>query len=264
MVLVARARRERGACWSSSLRADDRAAPLRFAFRTLLIGAIPAYLVMRVGAEWIATRRTSPTPTPAWIGIGYSVADGGLLLLIIMTVLAGLAPRAGRRGGEPARTRALDHRPDAAADRRLRRGALGDGDQARLAVRRVLGASPGRRTGKEPSRRRARASRRVAGGGASAGRCGRSDRASGSARARHRPSPARSRSGSRPCGSGSAHHLEPPAAGALALEAVDEVVAGDRHGRDRRAVLDDLELVAVAAEHARLEAGALARGWCRR
>jgi hypothetical protein len=84
-----------------ALRAEDRTPTVRFAFRTLLIGAIPAYLVMRVGAEWIASKEHLEDSEASWIGIGYSVADGGLLLLIVMTVLAGLAYRRARRGGAP-------------------------------------------------------------------------------------------------------------------------------------------------------------------
>ena len=84
-----------------SLRTDDRAAAIRFAFRTLLIGGIPAYLVMRGGAEWIADKENVADSDAAWIGIGYSVADGGLLVLIVMTVLAGIASRRARGGGQP-------------------------------------------------------------------------------------------------------------------------------------------------------------------
>lgn len=80
---------------------DDRAAAVRLAFRTLLIGAIPAYLVMRIGAEWIADKEHLTDSDASWIGIGYSVADGGLLILIILNVLAGLAYRRARRGGQP-------------------------------------------------------------------------------------------------------------------------------------------------------------------
>ena len=71
---------------------------LRLAFRTLLIGAIPAYIVMRVGAEWSASE-ANVDEDAAWVGIGYMVADGGLLILIIATVLAGLASRRGAAGG---------------------------------------------------------------------------------------------------------------------------------------------------------------------
>jgi len=84
-----------------SLRAPDRTAALRLAFRTTLIGAIPAYLVMRIGAEWIADKENAPDDV-SWIGIGYAVSDVGLLVLIVVAVLAGLAARrAGRgRGGD--------------------------------------------------------------------------------------------------------------------------------------------------------------------
>jgi hypothetical protein len=71
---------------------------LRLAFRTLLIGAIPAYIVMRVGAEWAASE-ANVDEDATWVGIGYMVADGGLLLLIIATVLAGLAGRRENAGG---------------------------------------------------------------------------------------------------------------------------------------------------------------------
>jgi len=68
----------------------------RLAFRTLLLGVIPAYVLMRVGAEWIASEEGVPDDL-GWIGIGYGVADGGLLLAIIATVLAW---RAARRNAE--------------------------------------------------------------------------------------------------------------------------------------------------------------------
>jgi hypothetical protein len=87
---------------SVALRSDDRAGALRLAFRTLLFGAIPAYLVMRVGAEWVASKEKLEDADFAWINIGYSVADGGLLVLIVMTVLAGIASRRAKRGGTPS------------------------------------------------------------------------------------------------------------------------------------------------------------------
>ena len=87
---------------SAALRADDRAGALRLAFRTLLIGAIPAYLVMRVGAAWVASKENLEDADFAWINIGYSVADGGLLVLIVMTVLTGIASRRAKRGDTPS------------------------------------------------------------------------------------------------------------------------------------------------------------------
>ena len=87
---------------SAALRSDDRVAALRLAFRTLLIGAVPAYLVMRVGAEWLASKENLEDADFAWVNIGYAVADGGLLLLIAMTVLAGIASRRAKRGDAPS------------------------------------------------------------------------------------------------------------------------------------------------------------------
>jgi heme A synthase len=87
---------------SAALRSDDRAGALRLAFRTLLIGAIPAYLVMRLSAEWTASKENLEDADFAWINIGYSVADGGLLVLIVMTVLAGIASRRAKRGDSPS------------------------------------------------------------------------------------------------------------------------------------------------------------------
>jgi peptidoglycan biosynthesis protein MviN/MurJ (putative lipid II flippase) len=87
---------------SAALRSDDRAGALRLAFRTLLIGAIPAYLVMRVGAEWVASKEKLEDADFAWINIGYMVADIGLLVLIVTTVLTGMASRRARRGDTPS------------------------------------------------------------------------------------------------------------------------------------------------------------------
>ena len=85
-----------------ALRSDDRAAALRLAFRTLLIGGIPAYLVMRVGAEWVGDKEGVVDADFAWIDIGYMVADIGLLVLIVMIVLTGIASRRARQGGTPS------------------------------------------------------------------------------------------------------------------------------------------------------------------
>jgi hypothetical protein len=79
---------------AGALRRGDGAAVLsRLAFRGLLIGVLPAFVVMRVGAEWIAAEQDWGDPT--WIGIGYMTADAGLLVAIIATVLAW---RAAKRG----------------------------------------------------------------------------------------------------------------------------------------------------------------------
>ena len=83
---------------AAALRRGDGAEVLtRLAFRALLIGVLPAYVVMRVGSEWIASNENVPDDAD-WIGIGYSTADGGLVLTIIAAVLAWRAARRGAAG----------------------------------------------------------------------------------------------------------------------------------------------------------------------
>jgi hypothetical protein len=79
------------------------AALTRLGFRTLLIVGVPAFLLMRVGAEWVASEEDVPDDA-TWIGIGYMVSDLGLLLMIVATVLAGLGARRAAREGERGRS----------------------------------------------------------------------------------------------------------------------------------------------------------------
>jgi len=83
---------------AAALRRGDGVEVLtRLAFRALLIGVIPAYVLMRVGAEWIASEENIPDELD-WVGIGYIVADLGLLLTLITAVLAWRAARRGADG----------------------------------------------------------------------------------------------------------------------------------------------------------------------
>jgi hypothetical protein len=70
------------------------AALVRLGYRSLLVGALPAWIVMRGAAEWIASKEDlTGSVKPSWVTIGYNTADFGFLLLVISTVLAGLAAR---------------------------------------------------------------------------------------------------------------------------------------------------------------------------
>ena len=83
---------------AGALRGGDGSEALAgLAFRTLLVGVLPAYILMRAGAEWIVSEEGVPGDVD-WIGIGYAVADGGLLLTIIAAVLAWRAARRGAAG----------------------------------------------------------------------------------------------------------------------------------------------------------------------
>jgi hypothetical protein len=77
-------------------------AGLRLGFRSLLIGAIPAWIAMRLSAQWIASEENlldEDVDTPAWVDIGFITSEGSLLVLVAATVCAGIAARRGRGGG---------------------------------------------------------------------------------------------------------------------------------------------------------------------
>jgi hypothetical protein len=77
------------------------AATLRLGVRALLWAGLPAWVVMYAGALWTASKEgyeQSGAPSPSWIGIGHITAEGGLLLLLVATLLAHLAVRRAARG----------------------------------------------------------------------------------------------------------------------------------------------------------------------
>jgi len=81
--------------------AGGSAAGLRLGYRALLLGAIPAWIVMRAGAQWIASKEglDDLDEPPAWVDIGFMTSEPTLLLLIAATVCAGVAARRAREGG---------------------------------------------------------------------------------------------------------------------------------------------------------------------
>ena len=76
------------------------AQSFRAGYKALLWGAIPGYIVMRVGAQWVYSEQgwDKADPEPSWIGIGFIVADAGLLFLLIATITAGVSTRRGGAG----------------------------------------------------------------------------------------------------------------------------------------------------------------------
>ncbi len=66
----------------------------RLAFRVLLLGVLPAWIVMRVGAQWVESRED--WGDPSWIGIGYMTSEAGLVLILIsLLVMRRARARAG-------------------------------------------------------------------------------------------------------------------------------------------------------------------------
>ena len=76
----------------ASWRREATTAFGRLTFRTLLYVALPAWIVMRVGAQWIYSREDweDANEEPFWLGIGWITAEGGGLFLLVAIVLAGL------------------------------------------------------------------------------------------------------------------------------------------------------------------------------
>jgi hypothetical protein len=82
--------------------AGNSQAGMRLGFRSLLIGAIPAWIAMRLSAQWIADKEgylEDDVEVPAWIDIGFATSEGSFLFLIAATVCAGIASRRERAGG---------------------------------------------------------------------------------------------------------------------------------------------------------------------
>jgi hypothetical protein len=72
----------------------DSAFYSRFGFRLLLLVALPAWFLMRIGGEWIRSREGfSGDDDPSWLGIGYLTADLGGILLLLSIILTGLGVR---------------------------------------------------------------------------------------------------------------------------------------------------------------------------
>jgi hypothetical protein len=61
----------------------------RSAFWALIAAAIPAWVLMRVGAQWIYSKEGfTGNHDPTWVGIGFMVGDAGLLVLLVTTGFA--------------------------------------------------------------------------------------------------------------------------------------------------------------------------------
>ena len=73
----------------------------RLGFWALLAVAFPAWWLMRIDAQWIASKEgfDGGENEPAWLGIGYLTAEGGGLLLLIAIILTGIGVRRARRSG---------------------------------------------------------------------------------------------------------------------------------------------------------------------
>jgi hypothetical protein len=74
-----------GAVASAALAAhasSSPAIPPALSFRILLIVGIPSWLLMRLAGQWIDSKEDVPGD-PSWLGIGSTVGDIGLVVLLL-------------------------------------------------------------------------------------------------------------------------------------------------------------------------------------
>ena len=71
----------------------------RLSFRTLLFLVLPAWILMRAGAQWIVGKEfPGKTPSPDWVNVGFAVSEPGLVVLVALGVVAFLSARRGGSG----------------------------------------------------------------------------------------------------------------------------------------------------------------------
>jgi hypothetical protein len=75
---------------------------LRLGYWSLLAVALPGWIIMRIGAEWLYSKYDDVTPEgvddPDWLGIGYIAADLGGLILLVSLILGGIGVYRMREG----------------------------------------------------------------------------------------------------------------------------------------------------------------------
>jgi hypothetical protein len=66
----------------------------RLVFRTWLLVIVPSWILMRVAAEWILSKEyPDGAKTPGWVDVGFTVSEGGAILLLALGILAWLSAR---------------------------------------------------------------------------------------------------------------------------------------------------------------------------
>ena len=93
------------AFWSyvAIVRSRGETSLLRTGYFALLTVALPGWILMRVGAEWIYSEEgwgdLPSSSEPAWLGVGYITADLGGVLLLAALVCGWIGLRRMRDGG---------------------------------------------------------------------------------------------------------------------------------------------------------------------
>ena len=66
-------------------------------FRVFLLGVLPSYILMRVGAQWVESEEGFGDDGPGWLGFGYITADIGAILILLCLIITGIAARRSAR-----------------------------------------------------------------------------------------------------------------------------------------------------------------------
>lgn len=77
------------------LLARGDARSLRLGYWALLAVALPGWIIMRIGAQWIYSEQgwddlPDDFEEPTWLGIGYFAADLGGLILLVSLIVGGI------------------------------------------------------------------------------------------------------------------------------------------------------------------------------
>lgn len=66
----------------------------RLGFRISLFVLVPAFILMRAGAQWIADKEfPGNAKTPGWLDVGFIVTEPGAVLVLAMLILAWFGSR---------------------------------------------------------------------------------------------------------------------------------------------------------------------------
>jgi hypothetical protein len=76
-----------GAVAAAALASAAAAALQGLPFRILSLVAVPSWLLMRLAGQWIDSKEDIQGD-PTWLGIGFTVGDFGLVVLVVATVVA--------------------------------------------------------------------------------------------------------------------------------------------------------------------------------
>ena len=76
-------------------------AMTRLGFMAVFYGALPGWIVMRGGAQWIANKEglDGDNVDLSWVDMGFSIGDTSFVLLIALLVMGGIAVRRIARDG---------------------------------------------------------------------------------------------------------------------------------------------------------------------